>query len=52
VREQVGYPHGVVHIGLASGNVANMRRIGKHQLKPIFYSLFLKHFLFQEVTRI
>jgi type I restriction enzyme, R subunit len=25
---------------------------GREWFKPIFYSLFLKHFLFQEVTRI
>ncbi len=33
VRQKVGQPGGVVHIGLASGHVLDMRRVRQHQGK-------------------
>src|SRR6185369_30572 len=33
VRQQVGDPHRVVDVGLTTGNVANVGRVGEHQLE-------------------
>src|SRR5579864_2642650 len=33
VREQIGDPHRVVHVGLAAGNVANVLRVREHEIE-------------------
>ena len=33
VGQQVGQPHGVVHVGLAAGHVLDLRRVGQHQIE-------------------
>jgi hypothetical protein len=33
VRQEVRQPHGVVHVGLAAGNVLYLRRVGQHQVE-------------------
>jgi hypothetical protein len=35
MRQQVGQPHRVVHIGLAAGHVFDVHRIGEHQFEPL-----------------
>ncbi len=36
VRQQIGDPHRVVHVGLAAAHVADVRCVGQHQLELAF----------------
>jgi hypothetical protein len=39
VRQQIGYPHRVVHVGLATWDVPDVLRVRQHELETLFQDM-------------